>query len=87
MNKIIKFLDVKNRSVHALIGALCLPFYLVWFWLPFLVSLFIGTIVEVCQYFFRDDRELKLYDRIPDALSYATLPFIILVLTIIIKYI
>jgi len=80
-------LDIKNRLIHTAIGALFLPFWFIFPWLPVPLSLLCGVCVEVWQYYFRDDRELKLDDRIPDAISYMTLPVITFCLTILVKYI
>jgi len=68
--------DIKNRLIHACIGALFIPFYFLAPWLPVPLSLLCGVCVEIWQYYFKDGRVLKLYDRIPDALSYTTLNFV-----------
>ena len=64
--------DFKNWLVHLLIGfviSIVLSSWLVW-WLLMIVVFIVSLCIELYQYFFMDNKELKLLDRILDICSY-----------------
>jgi len=75
--------EIKNQHVHLFLGLMSA--YFVNLWLPIYIAVFtgiiVGLLVEILQYFFADNRELKLADRILDLSFWFASGFIYLLIS------